>query len=222
MQWIWGSLVKFWEGALPRLTGSKDSASAAPYLAVFTCLMIGSAVTVGVAVADKEYGIFLGTSIGWLDLTVGLAIATVKASLVLAFFMHLNHEVSLVYRILILAAVFVFFMFFLCILALVDKPAHSAGFNTDTRDPYFWKLPEKAKGHGAHAEESHGEAHGADAGHHGAEADHNAQPTADAAAPISMEERPEEVPSTHVPAQPDPPATEASQLQSSPPPAPNP
>ena len=177
IQWIWMSVVHFYDRVLPALSKNPESKQYSPYFAVFTCLMIGTVLTVVVAWLDREYGIFNGKTITWLDLTVGLAIATVKASLVLAFFMHLNHEAKLIYRILILSVVFVFFMFFLCILALLDKPPHQDSFNKENRDPFSWKMPvEEGEGHGGHegAAGEHGAeaAHGPDAAHPSTDAEH--------------------------------------------------
>lgn len=189
IQWIWNSVVGFYDGLLPKVFNNPGMTKYSPYAAVFTCLMVGSAITVGVALWDVKSGIFLGPTIGWLDLTVGLAIATVKASLVLAFFMHLNHEASLIYRVMIVTVVFVFFMFFLCILALIDKPPHSDSFNNSERNPYFWKLPEKMK---AHLLEHDG--HGADAAHGADGHDAEVHATADAAHPKGEEKHAEEKP----------------------------
>jgi caa(3)-type oxidase subunit IV len=190
IQGIWNFFIRVFDGILPGLTKWDNAKEYSPYFAVFTCLMIGSVITVLVALLDVKFGIFLGPTIGWLDLTVGLAIATVKASLVLAFFMHLSHEVKLIYRVLIMTAVFVFFMFFLCILALLDKPPHQDSFDFSQRDPFKWKVPAHGEGHGGGHGEAHGDGHGAA---HGNEA-HDKAPHGDAAHPEPVEKHAEEVP----------------------------
>ena len=54
------------------------------------------------------------------NLIVGLLIATVKASLVAAFFMHLSTEKRLIYRVLVFTIAFVLGLFFLSFLAYLD------------------------------------------------------------------------------------------------------
>jgi cytochrome c oxidase subunit 4 len=56
------------------------------YFLVFVALMVGTAITVGVTYVD----------LGWLNLPVALAIATVKAMLVILFFMHLKDHPKLI------------------------------------------------------------------------------------------------------------------------------
>lgn len=60
-------------------------ASKFSYFLVFLALMVGTALTVAVTYVD----------LGTLNLTVALAIAITKASLVVWFFMHLNHSPKL-------------------------------------------------------------------------------------------------------------------------------
>ena len=67
------------------------------YLAVFGALAVLTIVTVGVSYLD------LGLA---ASVTLALAIATLKASLVAMFFMHLKGEVKVVFQALILTAVF--------------------------------------------------------------------------------------------------------------------
>jgi len=68
------------------------------YVGVFLSLMVLTVLTVG---AWK----FLELPIG-LTITVALFIATIKASLVACFFMHLISEKKLIYWVLILTVVF--------------------------------------------------------------------------------------------------------------------
>ncbi len=65
------------------------------YLIIGGILFIGTVVTVAVATVPwLDVG---GHGFDVWDMVLGLAIATVKASLVAAIFMHLNHEKSLIY-----------------------------------------------------------------------------------------------------------------------------
>jgi cytochrome c oxidase subunit 4 len=54
------------------------------------------------------------------SITIGLAIAAFKASLVALIFMHLNAEKPLIYKILLYTVFFFIGMMFLCVLALYD------------------------------------------------------------------------------------------------------
>ena len=56
------------------------------YFLVFLALMVGTALTVGVTYVD----------LGWFNLPLALAIATVKALLVIMFFMHLKDHPKLI------------------------------------------------------------------------------------------------------------------------------
>ena len=85
------------------------------YIAVLLVLIFGTIITVGAAYVD-----FGGH--GW-NLAVGLAIATFKASCVALIFMHLNHERSTIYKILLFTFVFFAVMVFLFVLAHYD-PIH--------------------------------------------------------------------------------------------------
>ncbi|MDP3849399.1 MAG: cytochrome C oxidase subunit IV family protein [Luteolibacter sp.] len=95
------------------------------YLFVGAVLFIGTVVTVMVA------------TVPWLDVgnhgfdawdaVLGLAIATTKASLVAAVFMHLNHEKKAVYWLFGSGIVFVTALFGLTALAKSD-PIHDSRF----------------------------------------------------------------------------------------------
>jgi len=67
------------------------------YMLVFGALMVGTAVTVG--------AYYLEVSVP-VAITIGLFIASVKASLVACFFMHLIAEKRLVYWVLLLTVAF--------------------------------------------------------------------------------------------------------------------
>lgn len=74
------------------------------YLKIGVVLFIFTGVTVAVATVPwldiGRHGFDMA------DMILGLLIASFKASLVLIIFMHLNHERSLIYQIIILSAVF--------------------------------------------------------------------------------------------------------------------
>ncbi len=54
------------------------------------------------------------------SVTIGLGIATVKAGLVALIFMHLNHEKSMIYKVLVYTVFFAMGLLFLTILHLYD------------------------------------------------------------------------------------------------------
>jgi len=88
------------------------------YTMVGVCLFIGTLLTVAVAVVPwMDYG-NKGFSTG--DLVIGLLIATVKASLVMYFFMHLNSEKKMIYFFGIIAVIMALFLYFLTKMAFVD------------------------------------------------------------------------------------------------------
>jgi len=72
---------------------------------------------------------FLTVGVAWItpSITIGLAIACFKAGLVAFIFMHLNHEKSIIYKILIFTFFFFVGLMFLTIVALYD-PVHFRGF----------------------------------------------------------------------------------------------
>jgi caa(3)-type oxidase subunit IV len=84
------------------------------YLYVLFALIIGTLLTVAVyAWADfGDHGFTTG------DAVVALLIATTKASLVALFFMHLNHERSIIYKVLLFTFFFFAGLMFLTLFAL--------------------------------------------------------------------------------------------------------
>ncbi|MEM7384159.1 MAG: cytochrome C oxidase subunit IV family protein [Verrucomicrobiota bacterium] len=82
------------------------------YTAVGVTLLIFTCVTVWIATVD------LGSD--FVNVTVGLLIATFKAGLVAAIFMHLNSEKVLIYRILLFTAFYAAAGMVLFIIALHD------------------------------------------------------------------------------------------------------
>jgi caa(3)-type oxidase subunit IV len=71
------------------------------------------------------------------NIALGMLVATVKASLVGLIFMHLNHEKSVIYKILLFTAVFAVVLFVLFHMAHGDPLV----------DPYFDSTSAAAKGH---------------------------------------------------------------------------
>ncbi len=95
------------------------------YIKVGIILFIGTIVTVAVATVPwLDVG---GHGFDVWDMVLGLAIASVKASLVAAIFMHLNHEKSLIYWLFGLGVVMAIALFGLTALAEED-PIHYNGF----------------------------------------------------------------------------------------------
>jgi caa(3)-type oxidase subunit IV len=89
------------------------------YLFIGGLLMVFTAITVGLAYVD--FGSHSNNMI------IGLAVATFKTSLVMLIFMHLNHERKLIYKILMLAFLFLGVMFTLFI-AAHDDPLTMRGY----------------------------------------------------------------------------------------------
>jgi len=92
-------------------------ASFKKYIAVLLVLIFGTIITVWAATVD-----FGGHSI---NLTVGLAIATFKATCVALIFMHLNHERGLIYKFLLFTVVFFAALMFLTVLHHYDPIHHT-------------------------------------------------------------------------------------------------
>ncbi|HYJ03557.1 MAG TPA: cytochrome C oxidase subunit IV family protein [Chthoniobacterales bacterium] len=82
------------------------------YLLVGLTLILFTAITVGLSYVD------FGTQKA--NVAVAMLVATFKAALVAAIFMHLSNEKRMIYRILIFTAFFVLGLFFLTYLAWYD------------------------------------------------------------------------------------------------------
>ncbi len=96
------------------------------YLIIGAALFVGTIVTVLVAtVPALDFGRHGFDS---ADMILGLLIATTKASLVAAIFMHLNHEKKAVYWLFSSGIVFAIFMVFLIFWAK-DDPIHYDRFS---------------------------------------------------------------------------------------------
>jgi cytochrome c oxidase subunit 4 len=85
---------------------------AGAYLKVGAALLVLTGVTVGLSYVD------FGSRD--MNIVVGLLVATVKAALVAAIFMHLKGEKITIWRFLIMTAVFAAGLFFLTFLAHSD------------------------------------------------------------------------------------------------------
>jgi cytochrome c oxidase subunit 4 len=82
------------------------------YLLVGLTLIVFTAITVGLSYVD------FGTQKA--NVAVAMLVATFKAALVAAIFMHLSNEKRMIYRVLIFTAFFVLALFFLTYLAWYD------------------------------------------------------------------------------------------------------
>ena len=97
------------------------------YLLIGGILFLSTVLTVAVATVPALDVGHHGFDV-W-DMILGLAIATVKASLVALIFMHLNHEKRLIYWVFGFGLVGAFFLVALIALAKWD-PIHYNGFKT--------------------------------------------------------------------------------------------
>ena len=82
------------------------------YLKVGATLLIFTAITVFLSYVD-----FGSHS---RNMTIGLAVATFKSALVILIFMHMNHERTLIYKVVLFSIVFLGVMFTLFICAHGD------------------------------------------------------------------------------------------------------
>jgi cytochrome c oxidase subunit 4 len=84
------------------------------YVSVFVALLVGTVITV--LLRKLHFSAF------WITVTIALAVATVKASLVAAFFMHLSNERKAIYSTLLVTAFFLVAMMYIFIHARTDVP----------------------------------------------------------------------------------------------------
>jgi cytochrome c oxidase subunit 4 len=84
------------------------------YKAVFYALLVGTLITVGM------YAVHFDSM--YLTIAIALAIATVKASLVAGFFMHLSSEKKSIYTVLAITVFFFAGLMGLTIWAMHDFP----------------------------------------------------------------------------------------------------
>jgi caa(3)-type oxidase subunit IV len=83
-------------------------------------LMVGATLLVFTAITVALSYVHLGTPKA--NIAVAMLVATFKAGLVAAIFMHLAAEKRLIYRILIFTCFFVLVLFWLTLLAWYDYP----------------------------------------------------------------------------------------------------
>lgn len=83
------------------------------YLIVGATLLVFTAITVGLSFVD-----FGSQS---MNMTIGLAVAAFKSSLVILIFMHLNNERPLIYKVLFFTLLFLGVMFTLFIASHDDR-----------------------------------------------------------------------------------------------------
>ncbi len=85
------------------------------YIGIFAALMVLTVITVLVSF------VHIGPPDSMTaNIIVGMIIATIKASLVAAFFMHLSTEKGTIYKIMIVSTLLVIGLFLLSILAFYD------------------------------------------------------------------------------------------------------
>jgi len=84
------------------------------YVAVFVALLVGTIVTV--LLRSLHFSAF------WITAAIALTVATIKASLVAAFFMHLSNERKAIYSTLLVTAFLLVAMMYLFIHARTDVP----------------------------------------------------------------------------------------------------
>jgi cytochrome c oxidase subunit 4 len=94
--------------------GHVEAVHVRPYLIVFFALLIGTALTVWASY------IHFGSKA--INIAVALVIASVKASLVAGYFMHLISERKLIYGVLISTGFFFLGLMFLTVWAAHDVP----------------------------------------------------------------------------------------------------
>ena len=110
------------------------------YIAVFVALLFLTFITVAVAQYD----------FGWLNIFIAVLIATVKATLVAMFFMHLKYEDSTIFMYVFFP---IFLLFLLIGLVFIDNP-----FRVDAKTGKVGMQVleyEKSEKHGDHASADH-------------------------------------------------------------------
>lgn len=91
------------------------------YIFIGIILLIGTLLTIWLSTVElPTHG---------LNILVGMALATVKASLVALIFMHLNHEKSTIYKVLAFTAVFAFVLFVLFYFSNTEGLIHEGFYN---------------------------------------------------------------------------------------------
>lgn len=91
------------------------------YLLIFWMLILGTFLTVAISYVD------FGAA--WKNITVGLIIATIKATLVAGWFMHLLSEKTLIYSVLSVTVLFFIALAFLTIWSMMGGSLIGGGLN---------------------------------------------------------------------------------------------
>lgn len=124
------------------------------YYKVFGSLAVLTVVTV--AISNLKVGIALGV-------ILGLAVATLKASLVASVFMHLNHEKKLIYVVCGFTLFFFISMILLIVAGNYSVPQGTRNLNFDFQNE---STMGGHHGHDDHDGHSHSDDHKASAGGH--------------------------------------------------------
>ena len=98
-------------------------------LFIFTGVTVAVATVPALDVGHHGFDVF--------DMTLGLAIAAFKASLVMLIFMHLNHEKKLVYTFLIMSAVCGVFLMVITAWAFSDPIEYGKGTTKDNHSGFY-------------------------------------------------------------------------------------
>jgi len=86
-------------------------------------LIVGAALLISTAITVALYSIHFTET--WITVTIALVVATTKASLVAAYFMHLIDERKMIYTTLSVTAFFFAGLMVLTIWAMKDPPDHT-------------------------------------------------------------------------------------------------
>ncbi len=105
------------------------------YILIGLILFIFTGVTVAVAtVPVLDVG---GHGFDVMDMTLGLAIASFKATLVMLIFMHLNHEKKMVYFLFIMGIVCGIFLMAITAFAFSDPIVYGEGTKDATKSGFY-------------------------------------------------------------------------------------
>lgn len=110
-------------------------------LYLFIGLILFFFTVVTVAVATVEFLDFGGRGFDHIDATIGLIIASFKASLVMLIFMHLNHEKKLVYQLFALGILLGVFLMVITAWAFSDPIRYGDGTTKANKSGFY--NPEK-------------------------------------------------------------------------------
>ena len=105
------------------------------YTFIGLTLFIFTGVTV--AVATVPFLDFGGHGFDYVDMIIGLLIASFKASLVMLIFMHLNHEKVLVYQLFILGIVLAVFLMAITSWAFSDPIEYGQGTTKENKSGFY-------------------------------------------------------------------------------------